>query len=159
MTSLEFMRFINDNYLYIKSKISIASKAKFNEDVFHDTVLKSYDLLVDNKIDIPNETNAMAYLYSAYRLNVYRYRLYSNNKPKLEIEETHKIYDNGAEYKCDIILIKEKLNSKFDNKIIDIFLEHLAGSSINHLQEKYNINNLKYKFKLITSYIKNEWSE
>ncbi len=159
MTSSEFINFINDNYDYIKNKISTVSKTKFNEDVFHDTIIKCYNLLIDDKINVPKESDALAYLYTAYKLNIYRYRLYSNNKPKLEIEETYKIYDNDSECKCDIALIFENLNKKFSKDIIEVYFEYVLGSSINHLQEKYKIKNLKYKFKNITAYIKNKWSE
>ena len=55
MNGEQFINFVNDNYFDIKNKFLTATSLNtINEDIFHDTVLKCYDLLNEDKIDINN---------------------------------------------------------------------------------------------------------
>ena len=154
MNGEQFINYINDNYFDIKNKFLTAiSLNTINEDIFHDTIIKCYDLLNENKIDINNGQNARAYLFASYRMNLYRNKLYANNKPKLNLLDVDLEYNNNTDYICDIHMLNDKLLSEFDDKTIEMFFNFMLGDTIPNLQRKYNVKNLKYQFKKIRNYI------
>lgn len=154
MNGEQFINFVNDNYFDIKNKFLTATSLNtINEDIFHDTVLKCYDLLNEDKIDINNTQNAMAYLFASYRMNLYRNRLYANNKPKMNLLEVDLECNNNIDYICDIHTLNTILIDKFDAKLVEMFFNFMLGDTIPNLQRKYNTNNLKYQFKKIRNYI------
>lgn len=153
-----FLSFINNNYNTLKKKLNFwcyKNRQKFNEDVFHNTILICNDTIINNNLTFKNNAMALAYFFQSFKTNLIREKLYSNNKPKNEISENNKI-DKGKslEEECDMSIIKESVVNNFGEKSYDIFMEHINGESTSDLQKKYNIKNMKGKIKKIKDYIK-----
>ena len=153
-----FLSFIGDNYNIIKKKLMFwcyKNKHKFNEDVYHNTIMNCNDTVVEHNLSFKNDAMVFAYIFQSFKTNLIREKIYSDNKPKNEVKETNKI-DKGLslEENCDMSIIKESVVKNFGEKSYDIFMEHINGESTNDLQEKYNIKNMKGKIKQIKDFIK-----
>lgn len=148
---------LGNNYTTIKRKLSFWSyrnRQKFNEDVFHNTILSCNDSIHNNNIIFRSDKEVYAYIFSSYRTNLLRGCLYSNNKPKSDLVECVKIDDEKYILnQCDNSIIKDKVINEFGEQSYNILMEHINGESTKELQEKHGIKNMKGKIKKIKNFI------
>lgn len=161
INDVNFLSFVGNNYTIIKRKLSFWSyrnRQKFNEDVFHNTIIYCNDSIQKNKLTFHNDNEVYAYIFSSYRTNLLRDKLYSNNKPKSDLVETVKINDeNYILQQCDNSIIKDDVVNNFGDKSYEILMEHINGESTKELQEKHGIKNMKGKIKKIKNFIANNF--
>ena len=152
-----FLTFIGKNYSIIKRKISFwgyRNGQKLNEDVFHNTIINCNDSVINNNLSFINDKEVYAYIFSSYRTNIMRERLYSNNKPKNELYETARVSDDSyITQQCDISIIKDCVVDEFGDSSYNILMEHINGESTKELEEKHRIKNMKGKIKKIKNFI------
>lgn len=161
INSVNFLSFVGNNYTIIKRKLSFWSYRngqKFNEDVFHNTILNCNDTIKNRNIIFKNSNEVFAYIFTSYRTNLLRNKLYADNKIKNEIVESIKIKnENYIIEKCDNSIIKDNVINEFGEKSYNILLEHLNGETTKELQEKHQIKNMKEKIKKMKDYISNKF--
>ena len=152
-----FLTFVGNNYTIIKRKISFwayRNGQKLNEDVFHNTILNCNDSIINNNLVFRNDNEVYAYIFSSYRTNLLRDKVYANNKPKNELVECVRVDNENyiLDY-CDNSIIKDNVVNKFGEKSYEILMEHMGGESTKELQDKHGIKNMKGKIKKIKNFI------
>lgn len=136
-----FLNVIGDNYEEIRNRFLIncaKRKDKFNEDIFHDTIIKC-SRLANHDMDLEE---VCKYLYGAYRMNIYRDRLYARNA---HIHETNgeiifhvvdEALDTQSENSIDINILLDYLRTIYDECDVDLFRRSYFGWSINELEKE-----------------------
>lgn len=74
-----FKQFINTNYEYIRQHIiafCMDQHYKWEEDIFHDTLMKCIDLVERNGLKDSSDQGIMNYIFKAYKFNTMRERQY-----------------------------------------------------------------------------------
>lgn len=137
----QFLEVIGDNYNTIRTRFLIncaSRKDKFNEDIFHDTIIKC-SRLATHPMDLEE---ACKYLYGAYRMNVYRDRLYARN---VYIHETdgdivfHIVdeeKDSQSENSIDMNILLDYLRTVYDECDVDLFGRSYSGWTIGELEKE-----------------------
>lgn len=124
----------------------------FNEDIFHDTLLKTIYTLGDAEVD----DSIISYFMTAYKTNFVRHKEYAYYKYK---EDCENILDFDSEITdmsdtLDIDFMYDAIKKHFGSEYTKYFKEWCDGYSIAEIQERYGINDLYYRFKLIKKFIK-----
>lgn len=157
INSTNFLTIIGNNYTILKRKISFwcyRNKQLFNEDVYHNTIIKCNDNVIENNLTFRNESEAFGYIFSSYKNNNIRDKLYSDNKPKKLIKENTQIdTSNNIIDKCDMSIIKDTVVKKFGEDAYNILIENADGKSIVQLQNEYKIKNMKAKIRSMKDFI------
>ena len=117
VNSNNFLTFVGNNYTIIKRKISFwayRNGQKINEDVFHNTILSCNDSINNNNLVFRNDNEVYAYIFSSYRTNLLRDKVYANNKPKNELVESVRVDNENyiLDY-CDNSIIKDNIVNEF----------------------------------------------
>lgn len=76
---LLFKQYIDNNYEYIRQHIiafCMDQHYKWEEDIFHDTLLKCIDLVERNGLKDSSDQGIMNYIFKAYKFNTMRERQY-----------------------------------------------------------------------------------
>lgn len=151
---------VESKYDKIKQQFTIAVKkslkADFNEDVFHDTILKCSEKEWSEDV---TEEDLLNYLFMAYRTNLIREGQYACNKytvitddfpdiPLNDIEENYDYYDLIDKIKSYII---KQYNAKTFEECYD---RVVYGKSIKKLEKEYQDTNLRYKLDKIKKEVK-----
>lgn len=146
---------VESKYDKIKQQFTMAVrkslKVDFNEDVFHDTILKCSEK--EWPEDVTDE-QLLNYLFMAYRTNLIRESQYAYNKntvitdefpeiPHNDIEENYEYYDLINQIKSYII---KQYNAKTYEECYD---RVVYGKSIKKLEDEYQDTNLRYKLNKI----------
>lgn len=80
MTDYEkFIQYINSNYDYLQQHLiafCLDQHYKWEEDIFHDTLLKCIDLVERNGLKDSSDQGIMNYIFKAYKFNTMRERQY-----------------------------------------------------------------------------------
>lgn len=74
-----FKQYIDNNYEYIRQHIiafCMDQHYKWEEDIFHDTLLKCIDLVERNGLKDSSDQGIMNYIFKAYKFNTMRERQY-----------------------------------------------------------------------------------
>lgn len=74
-----FKQYIDNNYDYIRQHIiafCLDQHYKWEEDIFHDTLLKCIDLVERNGLKDSSDQGIMNYIFKAYKFNTMRERQY-----------------------------------------------------------------------------------
>lgn len=158
INSANFLIIVGNNYTILKRKISFwcyRNKVRFNEDVYHNTIINCNDAILEKNLVFRNESELFGYIFSSYKTNMVRDKLYHNNKPKEVVDENSKIdiSTNSIDSYCDVSIIKENVVKKFGEQAYNILIENASGESIVDLQDKYKMKNMKARIKKIKNYI------
>lgn len=162
-TIANYFDYVGDNYLKIKdnfTKILYSQHIKFDEDVFHNTIYNCYNTLTNSNLSFNYENELLSYLFSAFKMNIFRDKKYACHKNKslgvihFDISEVSDI-----ELVCDENMIQTEIEHKFGTFMCDIYYENISGTSIIILQDKYHIKNLKAKLKEIRNFVKEKMRE
>lgn len=156
--------FIGNNYELIKKTLKKELRKnrnlEFDEDVFHDTLLKCIEKY--DELKFQNDDEFIAYIIVSFKTNLKRDKLYAVNAKRYdgEIED----FDSTFEYdepklNMDTNILIEKINKVFGedtkNKMVDWLINQLTIKEIN---KKYNCNNARYTIDKVKEYIKQNYS-
>lgn len=157
MNGADFLTCVSTNYNGIKSSFKsylYNCKIRFDEDVFHTTIINCYSTISSHDMNINTYDDVIKYLYSAFKMNIKRNSLYSDNRPKSEISTIDRLSNDDISETCDVSLIHDIIANHFDSITTELYFEHLNGKNIEELEIDYHIKNLKYKFNKIKKYLK-----
>ena len=151
-------RFINENYNSLKSMMKREwrklESTSFDEDIFHDTLLKCMDKFEEKEF---NENDFKAYLTQSFKINVVRERLYYNNNMRSDTDVEIIEKETFDVSYIDVNTILENVKSKFGNENYEKFLDWLDDKSIKEINEKHYCNNSRYIIDKIKDFIKKKY--
>lgn len=155
---MSFMDFIGKNYYIEKSKLqklcNSFNSLLFDEDIFHDTILKVNDI-IDTKHY--SEEVYDKYMKTSFRTNLIRDKLYHRNSMTdhtFSFEGIEPYTYSYVESTIDFNLVIELLNKVFGEELTLFYIDWLSGYDINEAMKKHNINSGYYYIKKITSFIR-----
>lgn len=152
-------QFINTNYhnLYkmLKYEWRKMETSEFDEDIFHDTLIKCMDKFNDRKFD---ENEFKAYITSSFKMNVIRSKQYYDVSMKSDTDVETLDYTVTMQFNCDFNTIIKDIKEKFGNESCEKFLDWLEDKSIKEINEMYNCKNSRYLIDKIKDYIKNKYN-
>lgn len=153
-TSANFSDFISKNYTLIKKTLKKGLPTyKFNEDLFHDTLLKCIDINKEM-----NDKEMLNYIFMAFKTNLYRETLYMRNilMDGITDEEYNIPIFRDETPKIDLIKIYEILKVNFDSTEILYFKKWTEGYSVREIEELEHTNGITYKINRIRKFIKDK---
>lgn len=92
-----FMQYVGIHYDRLKDKFQRYCKNQryqFDEDVFENTIVKTYDLIEKKGLNDLSPEGIDNYLFMAFKQNTKREKVYYRNRKKAEIEELDCAYDD-----------------------------------------------------------------
>jgi hypothetical protein len=158
-TNYEFLTIVGKHYKSIKLcfQTNVNSlKLLFDEDIFHDTIMKCAEAYKDSDTDIKK---IKAYLWISYKTNLIN--KLERYKPMESLEELKDFDIIDIEYlpEMDELLdvVQFELYNKFDSDIVNAWFEHVVNNkTYEDIEKTFNIHNLHYQFKKIRNYIRTE---
>lgn len=153
------MEMVADNYSEIKKSFTIntqALKMEFNEDIFHDTLLRCS---VTYRDDVNDFKKIKAYLWVSYKINVLNKMQRTKRMENIDELEGFDIIDEVYNPEIDELfeIVRTELYDKFGEFITDIWFEHvILEKEYEEIEEEYDIKNVHYQFKKIRKYIRTE---
>lgn len=154
-----FMGQIAEHYNEIKKTFIInaqALKMEFDEDVFHDTLLRCS---ITYKDDINDFKKIKAYLWVSYKINVLNKKQRTKRGENIDELTDFDIIDEVYVPEIDEIydMVREELTNEFGEQLTNIWFEHVVlNKEYEELEQQYNIHNIHYLFKKIRKYIRTE---
>ena len=159
MYNNDLNQFINTNYhnLYkmLKYEWRKMESSEFDEDIFHDTLIKCMDKFNDRKFD---ENEFKAYITSSFKMNVIRSKQYYDVSMKSDTDVETLDSTVTMQINCDFNTIINDIKEKFGNESCEKFLDWLEDKSIKEINEMYNCKNSRYLIDKIKDYIKNKYN-
>ena len=158
-TNYDFLEMVGRNYEDIKKLFEINSKSQkmdFNEDIFHDSIMKSAEQYKDDANDYKK---VKAYLWVAYRTNMIN--IIERTKPMECFEDLidFDIVDEEYVPEMDDLydIVRMELYEEFDCDIVNLWFEHVCNNKkYEELEAISGIHNIHYQFKKIRNFIRNE---
>ena len=151
--------YIESNYDNIKTLLKkewYKMKHKnFDEDIFHNTLLKCMDKFNSSKF---NENDFIAYLVSSFKTNVIREDSYfiNSTKDNKDVATIKKeIFDNCT---IDYEYLLNDICEIFNKEYANILEDWLNGCTIKELNQLYNKKNCRYIVDKIRKYILDNYS-
>ena len=161
MAAIITHEYINQNYNKLKNWLMWdwhqMSIEPFDEDIFHDTLLKCIEKF-ENK-DMENDSEFVSYLRSAFKTNALREKLYFRNLQSADVPLENIYRPTTPNYNIDMKLVLEKVEKEFGKIACEQFQEWVEGSSIKELNEKYNCSNMRYVMDKIRQFVKMELTD
>lgn len=154
-----FLNYIGDNYNEVKLSLNNLcngfNKILFDEDIFHDTIIK-VDKILDKKI-LP-ENDYEKYMHRSFRTNLVRDKLYHRNSMTnhtFDFSE-YKIpfTEEYVEHTIDFNNVIKILDKKFGMTLTKAYIDWLSGYSIKDIMYKYEIESGYYYIKKMTEFIR-----
>ena len=158
-TNYEFLRMVNEHYKEIKNCFILnVSKMKmiFDEDVFHDTIIKCGEIYKDDANDYKK---IKAYLWVSYKTNLINKLERTKKMESFEELVDFDIIDEEYIPEMDEMMdiVQYELYQEFDADIVNIWFKHIMeNKEYDELEEESGINNIHYQFKKIRKYIRYE---
>lgn len=155
-SSSNFMESISNQFNSIKEdfKCKITRIGlSFNEDIFSDTIIKCNIKLKDKNC---NQKDMISYFWQAFKNNTLRELYYSRNKltDELTIDIKDEIYNLNN---IDFDKVSQMIIDKFGCELYQLFVLHANGTSYEQLDKMTHIYNLKYRFRCIRKYIRENY--
>lgn len=153
-------QYINTNYNSIYKMLKYEWRkmetSEFDEDMFHETLMKCMDKFNDKDF---NENEFKAYITSSFKMNVIRSKQYFNvsMRSDTDIETIDSTIVN--KFNCDFNIIIEDVKEKFGVENCEKFLDWLEDKSIKKINEYYNCKNTRYLIDKIRSYVKEKYKD
>lgn len=152
-----FFEFISNDYHKIKCQMKTVKGTYFNEDVFHDTIMKLHKHF-DECHYSPEFFER--YLYSAFRINTTREKLFFRNLMTNYVDNIEEIdfckSNDLIEKDIDFSLIMELISKHFGKKHSMFYMDWLSGYDINESMKKHNVKSGYYYIKKINAFVKKE---
>jgi deoxyadenosine/deoxycytidine kinase len=153
-----FFEFITNDYHKIKTKTF--KGICFNEDVFHDTIIKLHKHF-DNSHYSPEFFEK--YTHSALRMNMIREKLFFRNSMTKYVNTFEELdfrqSNDCIEKDIDFCLIMESISKRFGENYSMLYMDWLAGYDIKESMEKHNIKSGYHYIKKINEFVKKELFE
>lgn len=157
----DLTKFVNSQYKALHKMLKYEWRkmetSEFDEDIFHDTLLKCMDKF--NNVDKFDENEFKAYITSAFKMNVIRSKQYYDVSMKSDTDVETIDSTITMSFNCDFNIIIEDVKEKFGKENCEKFLDWLEDKSIKEINEIYNCKNTRYIIDKIREYIKNEYNE
>lgn len=153
-------RYINSNYKSIKKMLKVEWRkmetSEFDEDIFHDTLIKCMDKFNDKDFI---EDEFRAYIVSSFKMNVIRSKQYYNVSMKSndDVETLDSCISNKLNVDYNIII--RDVREMFGDENCEKFLDWLENKSIKEINETYNCNNSRYLIDKIRNYVKDKYKD
>lgn len=163
----EYIGIIGANYERLKDKFKRFCKNQhyqWNEDVFSDTILKTYELIGKKGLNDLSPDGIENYLFMAFKQNTKREKVYYRNRQKAEIEDLNVAYDDyynqhnepannkilrDLKEDFSVLYVIRKVEQNFDEEHSYCFkMKYLYKLTYKQLQEKcakMNIRNSRQK--------------
>jgi hypothetical protein len=158
-TNYGFLEMVSGHYKEIKQCFILNTnklKIEFDEDVFHDTIIKCGEIYKDDTNDYKK---VKAYLWVSYKTNVLN---------KLERTKRMECFEELTDF--DIIdeeyipemdemmdIVRYELYQEFDAEIVNLWFKHIVeNKEYKELEEESGIHNIHYQFKRIRKFIRYE---
>ena len=158
-TNYAFMERVAEHYNEIKKSFIVnaqALKMEFDEDIFHDTLLKCS---VTYKDDIDDFKKIKAYLWVSYKINVLNKLQRTKHMENIDELIDFDIIDEEYVPEIDEMfdMVREELTLEFGEYITNIWFEHIVlEKEYEEIEEEYGIKNVHYQFKKIRKFIRTE---
>lgn len=158
-TNEVFMERVAEHYYEIKKSFMInaqAMKMEFNEDIFHDTLLKCS---VTYKDDVDDYKKIKAYLWVSYKINVLNKLQRTKHMEDIDSLVDFDIIDEEYIPEIDEMfeIVRTALTEEFGEYITNIWFEHIVmEKEYEDIEEEYGIKNVHYQFKKIRKFIRTE---
>lgn len=155
---ITFLEFMGNNYDYEKKKLkNIYRKFNtilFDEDIFHDTIIKVNDI-----IDCHHYSKDVyeKYMCTSFRTNLIREKLYHRNsmtEHTFDFKGIEPFTYSYVDSMIDFDMVINTLNRKFGEKLTLFYIDWLSGYDINDAMRKHDIHSGYYYIKKITSFIR-----
>ena len=154
-----FLNYIGNNYDNVKRNLlklcSGFNEELFDEDIFHDTIIK-----IDKNLGkkLLNDCEYEKYMCKSFRTNLVRDKLYHRNS-KTEHLFDFSQYDQPftkdyVEHTIDFNMVLNLLYQNFGLKMARAYIDWLSGYNIKEVMIKYEIDSGYYWVKKITNFIR-----
>lgn len=154
-----FLNYIGDNYDKVKLNLNKLcngfNNILFDEDIFHDTIIK-VDENLGKKILKP--TDYEKYMCKSFRTNLVRDKLYHRNSMTnhtfdfAEYEIPFTI--DYVEHTIDFGMVINILDKKFGQRLTRAYIDWLSGYTIKEVMDKHDLDSGYYHIKQMTNYIR-----
>lgn len=138
-----------------KTKISRLGLA-FDEDIFSDTLVKCNDALSKRSL---GSNKMIFYFWSAFKNNTLRDLNYSRNKLRGEFPEDVIDEIDFETVTEDFEKISRMVILEFGDEMYEYFVLHANGMPYEKLYQLSKIDNLKYRFRRIREYVRENFSK
>lgn len=157
--SYRFLEMVSGHYQEIKQSFILninKLKLDFNEDVFHDTIMKCAEIYKDDANDY---TKVKAYLWVSYKTNLIN-KLERTKRMDYfeELGDVDIIYEEYVPEMDEMMdIVQHELYQEFDRETVDIWFKHIIEKKeYKELEEESGIHNIHYRFKKIRNFIRHE---
>lgn len=158
MYNKELNDYVNINYKSLYKMLNYEwrkmESIEFNEDIFHETLIKCMDKFNDKKF---NENEFKAYITTSFKMNIIREKQYHVNLMKSDTDVETLNYFITNNFNCDFHIIMDGIKEKFGKLNYEKFLDWLENKTIKEINEKYKCNNTRYLIDKIKIFVKNEY--
>lgn len=154
ITAQRYLKYINDNYKMLKSKMKAFCKEKdyqWDEDIWSDTYLKVYDKILKSGIKDDTEDGFADYTFIAFKTNIKRERQYKRissrdfNYTSDEVNDVYETYYNNSN-DPEIDKIRSDLFKDYMVKrIVDAVSTQFGDDKARHFASKYLIKGNTYR--------------
>lgn len=152
--------YINANYDNLKRLLKgewnkMYKNKPFDEDIFHDTLLRCIERFKEETTK--NENDFKAYLVASFKNNLFRESVYHRNTKCVDEDvESFKIPVQQHTF-LDYDIIMDAVEKAFDKSYVAQFEDWLNGMTIQKLNEKYNCTNARYNISRILKFFQNNF--
>ena len=161
-TIINVRDFIDKEYTLLKKTAKYEwrrkSNEEFNEDIFHDTLVKCITHLEDKTM---TKEEIIAYFVGAFQINCLRENMYACNSKRSE-EEIGDIEIDGettiSSLSMDYKIILKKIEIIFGKEYKEIFKMSMEGYSVKEITEETNYKTVRYKLDTMKNWIKKNYS-
>ena len=143
---VSFNEFMETNYDILRNILlkewRHRSNAPFDEDLFHDTLIKCMDKFPNS--DEKSESDFIAYTVKAFQYNFCRKRLYHDVSKNVDAEVEHIQIESKMKLDIDIDIVLEYVKSQFGELPALQFADWINDQTIKQLNAKYNCTNARH---------------
>lgn len=152
-------KYINTNYEQLRKMLKYEWRkmetTEFDEDIFHDTLIKCMDKFNDKEFI---ENDFKAYIVTSFKMNVIRSKQYHDNSMRSDTDIETIDYEETNQFNCDFVLILKDVKETFGSDSYEKFLDWLEDKSIKEINEEYNCKNTRYLIDKVKEYIKSKYN-
>lgn len=156
--------FISEKYELIKKTLKKDLRGNrnlsFDEDIFHDTLLKCIEKY--DEINFKTDEEFISYIIVSFKTNLKRDKLYAVNSKRYDGEIEYfasEFRDSNDNSDIDINFLIEEIINNFDEESTNKFIDWLINQmTIKDINKKYNCDNSRYTIDKIKDYIKKNYN-
>ena len=162
-TLVNVREFISEEYTLLKKSAKYEWRRKsnevFNEDIFHDTLVKCIYQLNDK---LMTKEELTAYFVGAFQMNCLRENNYACNSKKSD-EDINNINIDGettiSSLNIDYEMILKRIENIFGKDYREIFQLSMEGLSVKEITETTSYKSVRYKLDTVKNWLKKQYKE